>query len=55
MKHLPQKNTQLRSQKGAALIEYGLIVALIALVCVAAVTLIGTNASALFNNIAGSL
>lgn len=43
------------NQKGAAMIEYGLIIALIALVCIAGVTLLGTNAAALFNNIAGSL
>lgn len=50
MKLLP-----LKKQKGATLIEYGLIVALIALVCIAAITLVGTNAAALFNNIAGQL
>lgn len=44
-----------RKQQGAALIEYGLIIALIALVCIAGVTLIGTSASTLFNNIAGQL
>lgn len=49
------KNKILKKQQGATLIEYGLIVALIALVCVAAVTLIGTNASALFSSIAGNL
>jgi pilus assembly protein Flp/PilA len=47
--------TLIKRQEGATMIEYGLIVALIALVCIAAITLIGTNASALFNNIAGSL
>jgi pilus assembly protein Flp/PilA len=47
--------TSIRKQQGAAMIEYGLIVALIALVAIAGITLIGTNASALFNNVAGSL
>lgn len=44
-----------KKQKGAALIEYGLIIALIALVCIAGVTLIGTSASTLFNDIAAAL
>ena len=44
-----------KKQQGATLIEYGLIVALIALVCIAAITLLGTNVAALFNNIAGQL
>jgi len=50
-----ERNLSLRKQNGATLIEYGLIVALIALVCIAAVTLLGTNVSALFSNIAGQL
>jgi len=31
------------SERGATMVEYGLMVALIAIVCIAAVTLIGTN------------
>ena len=49
------KSIILRKQQGATLIEYGLIIALIALVCIAAITLLGTNVAALFNNIAGQL
>ena len=37
--------TFLREEEGAALAEYGLLVALIAVVCVAAVTLLGGNVS----------
>ena len=44
-----------RKDKGATMVEYGLIVALIAIVVIVAVTAIGTNLSALFNSIAGSL
>lgn len=40
---------------GATMVEYGLMLALIAVVCLGAVALVGTRASALFNQIAGSL
>jgi pilus assembly protein Flp/PilA len=38
--------------KGATAVEYGLMVALIAAVIIAGVTLIGTNSSDTFNNVA---
>ena len=41
--------------RGATAVEYGLMVALIAIVIIAGVTLLGTNLLALFNNIAGQL
>lgn len=41
--------------RGATAVEYGLMVALIAVVIVTAVTLIGTNLTTLFNNIAGKV
>ncbi|MEU0882981.1 Flp family type IVb pilin [Lentzea sp. NPDC005914] len=44
-----------RSDRGATAVEYGLMVALIAIVIIAGVTLLGTNLLALFNNIAGKL
>ena len=44
-----------REEKGATAVEYGLMVALIAIVIIGAVTLLGNNLNALFNNIAGSL
>lgn len=43
------------SEKGATAVEYGLIVALIAVVIIVAVGLIGTNLNAIFNFIAGKL
>ncbi|MBS0265197.1 MAG: Flp family type IVb pilin [Planctomycetes bacterium] len=43
-----------RRETGATMVEYGLMVALIAVVCLAAVTLLGTNVKAIFNQIAGS-
>ena len=42
-------------EDGATMVEYGLMLALIAVICIGAVALIGTNASTMFTNIAGSL
>ena len=44
-----------RNEAGATMVEYGLMVALIAVVCLAAVTLLGTNVNAIFNQIAASV
>jgi pilus assembly protein Flp/PilA len=41
--------------RGATAVEYGLLVALIAVVIIAAVTLLGTNLSGLFNRVASSV
>jgi pilus assembly protein Flp/PilA len=43
------------SERGASLVEYALLVALIAVVCIAAVTLLGKNASSKFNTVGNSL
>jgi pilus assembly protein Flp/PilA len=46
----------LRGQEdGQALVEYGLLVGLIAVVCVGAVTLLGTNIKAYFDAINAAL
>jgi pilus assembly protein Flp/PilA len=44
-----------RNEDGAALAEYGLLVALIAVVCVVAVTALGTNISTAFSKIASAI
>ena len=44
-----------KREEGQAMVEYGLIVALIAVVAVTAVALIGTKVTGTFNGIAGSL
>ena len=44
-----------RSDDGAAMVEYGLLLALIAVACVGAVTTLGTNVAKMFSDIAGSL
>jgi pilus assembly protein Flp/PilA len=43
------------NDKGATAVEYGLMVALIAMVIIAGVTLLGTNLLALFNAAAAAI
>jgi pilus assembly protein Flp/PilA len=43
------------SDRGASLVEYALLVALIAVVCIAAVTILGKNASNKFDSVGTSL
>jgi pilus assembly protein Flp/PilA len=45
----------MRDESGATAIEYGLIAALISTVIIAAITLVGTQLSSVFNGIATSL
>jgi pilus assembly protein Flp/PilA len=49
------KLQQLRSEKGATAVEYGLMVALIAIVIIAAVILLGTSLSNLFSTVSQSV
>ncbi len=44
-----------RDERGATLVEYGLLVGLLAIVCIAAITLLGTEISNMFNRIGGNL
>ena len=44
-----------RDENGASLVEYALLVALIAVVCIGAVSFLGTNASAKFSTTGSSL
>ena len=44
-----------RDEEGAALVEYGLLIGLIAVVCLVAVTTLGTEVSTAFSNIASAL
>jgi pilus assembly protein Flp/PilA len=52
---LVQNRFQDRKDRGATAVEYGLLVGLIAVVIIAAVTLLGTELKALFENIAGKI
>lgn len=45
----------IREEEGASAVEYGLLVALIAVAIIAAVTAVGTNLSNLFNTVANTL
>ena len=44
-----------RNEDGATMVEYGLMLALIAVVCLVAVTAIGTGANGMFGQIAAAL
>ena len=43
------------NEKGATMLEYALMAALIAVVCIAAVTLLGTRASTAFSKVGSSI
>jgi pilus assembly protein Flp/PilA len=47
--------SMIRDDEGATMVEYGLLVALIALVALGAVTTLGKNLSSLFNSVATTL
>ncbi len=51
VKYLVVKNFLKEKQEGASLVEYALLVALIALVCIAAVAALGTYLNGVFTNI----
>jgi pilus assembly protein Flp/PilA len=44
-----------RDEAGASLVEYALLVALIAVVCIAAIALIGNEASTKFSGVGNSI
>lgn len=48
-------NVFIHEDEGATMVEYGLMVALIAIVCILAITSIGTNLNSAFTDIASSL
>jgi len=50
-----QTRLQPREDEGATAVEYGLMVALIAVVIIGAVTTLGTNLSNVFNDVAGKI
>ena len=57
LKVLAKLNTAVlaRRDRGATMVEYGLMVALIAIVIIVAVTLLGNRLSALFTTVANSV
>jgi pilus assembly protein Flp/PilA len=52
---IAQAKRFLRDEEGATMVEYGLMVALIAIVCITAVGTIGTNLNKIFSDIAVDL
>jgi len=44
-----------KDEAGASLVEYGLLVALIAVVCIVAIRLLGTKVSSNFSNVGNNL
>jgi len=55
MRFITRLRALARGDQGQDLLEYALLVALIALVAVAAITLTGTNVRTIFTNIAAAL
>jgi pilus assembly protein Flp/PilA len=47
--------TKMRSEEGQALVEYALIISLIAVVAITMLTLTGTNINGILNSIANAL
>jgi pilus assembly protein Flp/PilA len=44
-----------KSERGASLVEYVLLVSLIAVVCIAAISFLGTNAKGKFSSVGSSI
>lgn len=55
MLHMIEAFKHLRNQKGQGLVEYGLILALVALVCVGAMTNLGNGLQAFLATLVGKL
>jgi pilus assembly protein Flp/PilA len=55
MQFISRLRSFVRDDQGQDLLEYALLIALIALVCVGAVALAGTKVSQVFENIAGQI
>ncbi len=58
--HLQQLLTEwtqarVKSERGAALVEYALLLALIAVVCILALTFLGSNAADKFSEVGNSI
>jgi len=48
-------NAMAKTERGASAVEYGLLVALIAIIIIVAVTLLGSNLNSIFNKTANSI
>jgi pilus assembly protein Flp/PilA len=54
-KLLTAANKFTRDEEGATLAEYGLLLALIAVVCLAAITVLGTTISSMFSSVSTTI
>ncbi len=53
MRHLTQKFVEfMKKEDGPTAVEYAVMLALIIVVCIAAITTLGSNANATFSNVA---
>ena len=50
-----EANQLKKTEKGASLVEYALLVALIAVIAIAAITILGQKVSGTFSSVAGQL
>lgn len=53
--YLTYFKAKMGSKKGQGMVEYGLILALVAVVVIGALTLVGDNIGNIFNSVAGKL
>lgn len=54
-RHRRERRKQRADERGASLVEYALLIALIAMVCILAVTFLGTSTSGEYNENTSSL
>jgi len=52
-KLLAARTQFVRDEEGASLVEYGMLLSLVAVVCIVAITTLGTSISTMFTNLAG--
>ena len=53
--HYLQARLNIKSERGAALVEYALLLALIAVVCIVALTQLGGDAKSKFSSVGSSI
>ena len=52
---MANRDLEMKKEKGASLVEYALLVALIAVICIAAVRILGTRISTQFSSVASQV
>jgi Flp pilus assembly pilin Flp len=55
MTNLPDYTVRGKGEEGASVVQYGLLLGVVALVCVAAMSLLGTQISNVFFTLSGSV